>query len=89
MLLVHWRNLTIEFHLAIDNPQFVLIITARKRSWGKVKFSVACVKNSVHEGGGYLGRYTTPPWQVHPRQVHPPEQCMLGDTGNKRVVLTN
>ena len=23
----------------------------------------------------------TPPWQVHP-----PEQCMLGDTGNKRAV---
>ena len=31
------------------------------------------------------GRYTpqggAPPWQVHP-----PEQCMLGDTGNKRAV---
>ena len=46
--------------------------------------------------GTPLGRYTpgryipwagTPPGQVHlPRQVHPPEQCMLGDTGNKRAV---
>ena len=35
-----------------------------QRSWGKVIFSEACVKNSVHI------------W----------EQCMLGDTGSKRVV---
>ena len=85
--------------------------------WGKVIFSVACVKNSVHRGGvpGHippwagtphlpgqvhpLGRYT-PPWagtpplgRYTPQQVHPwagtsppPEQCMLGDTGNKRAV---
>ena len=73
-----------KFHLGIDNPQFVLIITARKRSCGKVIFSVACVKNSVHRGGTWAG---TPPRQVHhPGQVHPPEQCMLGDTGNKRAV---
>ena len=48
--------------------------------WGKVIFSEACVKNSVH-GGVYLGRYPprtgrcTPPGirQVHPLdQVHPP-----------------
>ena len=51
--------------------------------WGKVIFSVVCVKNSVHRGGvpGQIhppGRYT--PEQVHPRplgrytpwQVHPP-----------------
>ena len=37
--------------------------------WGKVIFSEACVKNSVHREG-YLDRYT--PWQVHPPgQVHP------------------
>ena len=82
--------------------------------WGKVIFSVACVKNSVHGGGTRAGtppgqvhppgRYT-PPRQVHPLgrytplgryppwagtppgQLHPPrEQCMLGDTGNKRAV---
>ena len=35
-----------------------------QRSWGKVIFSEACVKNSVHIR----------------------EQCMLGDTGNKRAV---
>ena len=40
-----------------------------QRSWGKVIFLVACVKNSVHRGE-YLGRY--PPKQVHtPRKVHP------------------
>ena len=28
-----------------------------------------------------------PPWRHTPwDQVHPPEQCMLGDTGNKRAV---
>ena len=49
-------------------------------------------------GGEYLGRYPlgispTPRDQLPPQtrytlwdQVHPPEQCMLGDTGNKRVV---
>ena len=39
--------------------------------WGKVIFSVACVKNSVHGGGKYLGRYT-PRAGTPPRQVHPP-----------------
>ena len=42
-----------------------------QRSWGKVIFSVACVKNSVHNGGvpGQVppGRYTPlPPGQVPP-----------------------
>ena len=38
----------------------------------KVIFLEVCVKNSVHMGGEYLGRY--PPDQVHPPwdQVHPP-----------------
>ena len=46
-----------------------------QRSWGKVIFSVVCVKNSV-QGGEYLGRYTptgryTPRAGTPPRQVHP------------------
>ena len=120
-----------------------------QRSWGKVIFSVVCVKNSVYRQGstwagtppeqvpplrqvqspgGYTlhqvhppsrytllgsytrlpgtplastpprkvyppGRYTpwagTPPGQVHPLPLGrdtPKEQCMFGDTGNKRVV---
>ena len=62
--------------------------------WGKVIFSEACVKNSV-QWGGVPG--LVPPWdQVHtplgpgtppPKEGTPPrEQCMLGDTGNKRAV---
>ena len=78
--------------------------------WGKVIFSEACVKNSVHRGGvpGYPEtrytprpgtppgtRYTpqpgTPPGPGTPTPLGPGthiprEQCMLGDTGNKRVV---
>ena len=86
-----------------------------QRSWGKVIFSEACVKNSVHKGGGSGSvqagppqpRADTPPWEQTPppgadtpsppsweqtpdtpliRSRHPPEQCMLGDTGNKRAV---
>ena len=34
-----------------------------QRSWGKVIFSVACVKNSVHSGGS---TWAGTPWQVHP-----------------------
>ena len=29
-----------------------LFVTARKRSWGKVMFSEACVSQSVHRKGG-------------------------------------
>ena len=29
---------------------------------------------------------TPPPQSKHPRSRHPPEQCTLGDTGNKRAV---
>ena len=53
----------------------------------------------VRPPGRYTPRAGTPPGQVHPLgryppwagtppgQLHPPrEQCMLGDTGNKRAV---
>ena len=64
-----------------------------QRSWGKVIFSEVCVKNSV-----YRERVSTPLHAgIHPQEQippkhptsgsrHPPVQCMLGDTGNKRVV---
>ena len=53
---------------------FCIYIYCPQQSWGKVIFSVACVKNSVHKGGvvpgqAPPGRYT--PQQVPPRQVHP------------------
>ena len=61
------------------------IFTVRKRSCGKVMFSQACVKNSVHGGGVYptmhLGRHRPPrpvhagihtPLGRHPPGAHPP-----------------
>ena len=61
--------LAIEYYI----QHFVLLPPANE-VWGKVIFSVACVKNSVHRRGEYLGRYT-PCGQVQPRgQVHPPRQ---------------
>ena len=54
-----------------------------QRCWGKVIFSEACVKNSVHRGRVCLSAYwdsrppgtVTPPWE----QINP-AKCMLGDT---------
>ena len=55
------------------------MITARKRSLGQGNiFAPVC--HSVHGGGGSAWAGTPP------RQVHPPEQCMRGDTGNKPAV---
>ena len=63
-------------------------------SWGKVIFSEACIKNSVHIG--WVSRQKLPPpppGADTPQEQTPPcpdqtplELCMLGDTGNKRVV---
>ena len=47
-----------------------------QRSWAKVIFSQACVKNSVHRGGGCLPqcmlRYTPPDQAEAPDQADPP-----------------
>ena len=37
-----------------------------QRSWGKVIFSVACVKNSVHRGGSAPLHAGIPPWDQAP-----------------------
>ena len=77
-----------------------LFLPPANEVWGKVIFSVACVKNSVHEGWGVClsacwdpPREKTPslgpstPGSRHPPgNRHPPAQCMLGDTVNKRAV---
>ena len=43
-----------------------------QRSWAKVIFSQACVKNSVHRGGGWLPPWEqTPPKQTPPKSRHP------------------
>ena len=54
-----------------------------QRGCGKVILSQACVKNSVHRGGGLCGRHPLgrhPPWSRHPFPVHagihpPPSAC--------------
>ena len=48
----------------------IIYLYRPQRSWGNVIFSEACVKNSVHGGGGstWAG---TPLGQVHPQQVQP------------------
>ena len=83
----------------------LVIVTARKRSWGKVILSEACVKNSVHGGGlahCMLG-YTPHPTrrrapdqeQTHtpgPGEAPPPwnrHPPPPGDTGNKPVLECN
>ena len=45
----------------------IFLITVRKRSCGKVMFSQACVKNSVHREGR-----CTPPWPDTHGQTHTP-----------------
>ena len=49
-----------------------------QRRCGKVILSQACVKNSVHRGGGSV--WQTPPGQTPPLEQTPPSQCMLGYT---------
>ena len=73
-------------HVNTVYPHITYLPPANK-VWGKVIFSVACVKNSVHRGGEVPGHVT--PGQVHPQvgnsgqvpplgrltspgQVHPP-----------------
>ena len=58
-----------------------LLIPSANEVWGKVIFSEACVKNSVHGGGGSASVHAGIP---HPPP--PPEQSMLGDTVNERAV---
>ena len=68
--------------------------------WGKVIFSVACVKNSVYMGWGVclstcwdtippdqapLWDQTPHPGADTPQDQTPPAQCMLGDMVNKRA----
>ena len=65
------------------------IFTTRKRSLGQFFLHLSVIL-FTGGGGGSIWAGTLH-WQVRPRtlwQVHPPpwEQCMLGDTGNKRAV---
>ena len=58
------------------NYCWIMNIYRPQRSWGKVIFSEACVKNSVHGGEGVcpIACWDTPP----PPSRHPPEQTPPG-----------
>ena len=63
-----------------SNFKFLLsfVFYRPQRSWGKVIYSVACVKNSVHSGDGGSTWAGTPP-----RQVHPPGAVHAGRYGQQ------
>ena len=78
----------ILFTIGLMDPQSLLIlVTGRKRSLGQGNVFIP-VCHSVHRGSGRHPREDTPQEQTSPREQTPPApmQCMLGDTGNKRVV---
>ena len=68
------------------------IITARKRSCGKVMFlQLSVILFTRGKGVCFSACWDTPPplradTPPPPRSRHPPAQCMLGDTVNKRAV---
>ena len=52
----------------------ICLLPPANEVWGKVIFSVACVKNSVHRGGGSASVQTHTPWkQRPPGSIPPPE----------------
>ena len=75
---IFFNNTTYAFlGSVIIRKTLQILVTSRKRSLGQGNiFTPVC--HSVHRGGG-VG---TPPGPGTP----PSEQCMLGDTGNKRAV---
>ena len=73
--------------LAFNWKAFLFFLYYRpQRSCGKVIFSQACVKNSVHKRRGVCLNACwdthTPPWQMHTPWCLP--QCMLGYTPPRR-----
>ena len=59
-----------------------------QRSLGQGNIFSSVCQEFCSRGGQVHPRAGTPPsrYTHPPGQVHPPEQCMLGDTGNKRAV---
>ena len=88
------------FHQLINEHEALILLPPANEVWGKVIFSVACVKNSVHRGTVCLSAcWDTTPQADNPPGADPPEQtsqsrppeqtplqCMLGDMVNKRAV---
>ena len=76
---LQWRIYIDKFWMSPSALGPIVFITVRKRSCGKVMFSQACVKNSVHMGEVYtpLGRHPSrrhPSRQTLPLGKHPPGQ---------------
>ena len=84
-----------SMHLAETPGTSQLIITARKQSLRRLCF-YTCLSVILFTGGGVClsacwdkpphPGTRPPPQSRHPLEQTPPEQCMLGDTGNKRAV---
>ena len=84
---------TLYLVIVFFHVRWYLLLPPINEVWGKVIFSVACVKNSVHREGGSASVHAgIPPGTKHPQEQAPPgpgtpsEQCMLGDSVNKRAV---
>ena len=52
--------------------------------WGKLIFSEACVKNSVHRGVSVHARIQHPPWGHTSLTRHPPDQAHALDQASSR-----
>ena len=73
-----------QLQVALDEASYFVgtkVFTAPKRSWAKVIFSEACVKNSVHQVGGVHGRGRV--WWVACMVggMHGGGACMAGEGG--------
>ena len=53
-------------------PKLCSLLPPAKKVWGKVIFSVACVKNSVHGRGSASVHAGIPPGAGIPQSKHPP-----------------
>ena len=96
-----WTRLCNGWTRSVSTPfwsnYIVTVVTVRNSSYGKVMFSQACVKNSVHSGGGGVSallhagihppKQTPPPVGQNPPGRHPPAQCILGYTPPAQCML--
>ena len=73
----YWNNLLFMHTWSIHANYFIIFILVlylppANEVWGKVIFSVACVKNSVHRGRGFASVHAGIP--PHPPSRHPPPE---------------
>ena len=93
----HLKTKGSSFFVQLRNGSICVIYYRPQRSWGKVIFSQAAVILFTGRGEVCLSacwdtsprpsKAAPPPGRADPTsKVHPPAQCMLGDTVNKRAV---